>query len=279
MSLRLTFWAAALAAAMPLCARQAGTTLFVAPTEVTASLRGTPALSRVADALAGEFSARLSAVPGFELVDRTVAYERAADAERGLNEVGAVETRGAEFNRLTGAECVLVPTVTAWSEDSASQDGLVRRSLALTLQARIVDTTTGTVRESVSVTRSAVRAADAVNAASLDRLPETLAAEAAAECVRRLTAALSPASVIDVDGSTVTVNRGLGFFEVGSTATLFTKSRTVTDPESGESIRIRGRPSGKIRIVYAEAGYCQGELLEGGRAEVGGNAVPDAVGE
>lgn len=276
MKISMILSAALLLAALPLCAQQTRKTIYVAPTVVSPVLPASPALERVRVALTGELAARLSATRRFELVDRSVAYEAAADAERGLTDVGAVEMRGAEHNRLTGAENVLVPEITAWHDASASQDGLVRRAVTVTLQTRIVDTTTGGILDTVSVTKSVVQAADAVNAASLETLSERIAADAAADSVSRLTLSLFPASVIDVDGTTVTVNRGAGFFEVGMIVTVFSKSRTVVDPESGESFRIKGSPSGKARITYVENAFSQGELLDGAKAVVGSGIAPDA---
>jgi hypothetical protein len=80
---------------------------------------------------------------------------------------------------------------------------------------------------------------------------------------------LFPAKIIDVDNTTITINRGEGFFAQGDVITLFSPGKTVTDPDTGEKITIKGRAIGTARITFVEPTNAQAELAPNVTATVG----------
>ena len=68
---------------------------------------------------------------------------------------------------------------------------------------------------------------------------------------------------VDKEAKLVTINRGDTFgIQVGETWNVFGPSKTIKDPDSGETIKRKGALVGKVKITSVEPTYSQGEMLE-----------------
>ena len=269
---------------------QAQKTVFVAEVKPTASLRSAAAadgsanlLNRFAEGMDGHLLGALAASGRFKPVERTVALEKMVQ-EQNLYDAGEVAERGAEAGKLTGAELLLFVGIDEFRRmtDAAVFEGVKRMRNVYSVSAvmRIVDASTGDILgvSDVQLKKSAFRDADSSSEANVTARFEAdlpaLARDLAQRSVRMLTAAVFPAAVMDVDGTTVTLNRGSDTFAVGDVCKIYGKSRMVTDPDTGKSVRIKGRFCGRLTITDVEPNYAQGELQEGAKATVGARVSP-----
>jgi hypothetical protein len=93
--------------------------------------------------------------------------------------------------------------------------------------------------------------------------------ELAEKTTARLVDVLFPAKIIDVDGTTITINRGEGFVKKDDVITLFSKGKTVVDPDTGEKMTIKGKTLGTARITSVDPTNAQAELAPNVTATVG----------
>lgn len=202
--------------------------------------------------------------------------------EQDLAESGLVAADDApELGQLKGAKYTLTITMDSFLENreiAAFAEGRkMKRRFQLSAQAVIVDTTTGEIFDTANVQLDKIDIVDLPDnvseteiGARTDALMPALARELAAKVAATTVAAVFPIKVIDIEDETVlTLNRGDSFFTVGDTVQLYGASRTITDPDTGEVIKRKGRPVGTARITSVEPAYSQAEVIEDKGIKVG----------
>lgn len=200
--------------------------------------------------------------------------------EQDLGQSGIVnQDTAASLGEVKGAKYKLVTVVDHFQEETAravfNESEKLKRRFQVSAQATIYDTSTGEVLDAsnIQVEKVDVISMDPGTSNSpggrTDELMPLVTRELAEKTTARLIDVLFPAKIIDVDGTTITINRGEGFFAQGDVVTLFAKGKTVVDPDTGEKIAIKGKTIGTARITSVDPTSAQAELAENVIATVG----------
>ncbi len=235
-----------------------------------------------------------------------IERSRIADvlAEQNLAVAGRIDPNtAAQVGRVLGADAVVIGSVTRFNLDERGGGGSIlgiggsgnRRTAEVELTARIVNTTTaeivaavqgsgsesqGTANVSISIFGSGGSSANnddellsgaseeavtqladqLVNAApKLSALPETLPT--------------IDATVADVSGNTVIINRGSqDGFRAGMNLSIERVDREVLDPQTGAVLRTITTPVGRIELTEVDAQSGVGRIVNGTGFQVGDKA-------
>ena len=203
-------------------------------------------------------------------------------AEQDLAQSGLANAATApEAGQLKGAKYTLTATMDSFLENSEvasfAEGRKMKRRFQISAQAVIVDTTTGEVFDTANVQLDKMDIVDlpanvteAQIGARTDELMPILARELAEKIAAITVASVYPVKVIDVEEEkTLTLNRGASLFAEGDLVEIFGPSKTVTDPDTGEVIKRKGKLIGKARITSVEPAYSQAELIENNGVKVG----------
>ena len=272
-----------------LFAQGAKETLAVATVGATAALkedmgkRGMSAsFSRVLESLDQHLVTSLAQTRKFTIVGRKGLLKDVL-GEQDLAQSGLANAAAApEAGQLKGAKYTLTATMDGFLENrevaSFAEGRKMKRRFQLSAQAVIVDTTTGEVFDTANVQLDKMDIVDlpanvteTETGSRTDELMPILARELAEKIAAITVASVYPVKVLDVaeDKKTLTLNRGASLFSEGDLVEIFGLSRTVTDPDTHEVIKIKGKSVGKARITSVEPAYSQAELVENSGVKVG----------
>jgi len=203
-------------------------------------------------------------------------------AEQDLAQSGLANAATApEAGQLKGAKYTLTATMDSFLENSEvasfAEGRKMKRRFQISAQAVIVDTTTGEVFDTANVQLDKTDIVDMPAnvsekeiGARTDELMPVLARELAEKISAITVASVYPVKVIDVeDEKVLTLNRGASLFSEGDVVEIYGPSRTVTDPDTGDVIKRKGKSVGKARITSVEPAYSQAELIENSGVKVG----------
>ena len=85
---------------------------------------------------------------------------------------------------------------------------------------------------------------------------------------------LYPVKILDVVAEDeIYLNQGLSRLNEGDVVALFSKGRTMTDPDTGVKINIAGKKKGELTIVAVQAKYSVAELTDGKFSNVKQGAI------
>jgi curli biogenesis system outer membrane secretion channel CsgG len=191
--------------------------------------------------------------------------------EQDLGQSGIVnQDTAAQLGEVKGAKYKLVTVVDHFQEETAravfNENEKLKRRFQISAQATIYDTSTGEVLDASNIQ---VEKVDVISidpgtsnrtGGRTDELMPLVTRELAEKTCARLIDVLFPAKIIDVDGTTITINRGEGFFAQGDVVTIFSQGKTVVDPDTGEKMAIKGKVIGTARITSVEPTNAQAEL-------------------
>jgi curli biogenesis system outer membrane secretion channel CsgG len=174
--------------------------------------------------------------------------------------------------RLKLPKYLVITSVDSFLEENATarfRDGTkTKRRFQISAQARIYDTTTGEILESSNLQVERVEvldkeASEVTDAQRTDEMMPLLARELSEKVAWRTADVIFPAKIIDLEEKVVTINRGDTFaLAVGDVMDAYAPAREVKDPDSGETIKRKGKKVGVIRITEVEPTYSQGEISE-----------------
>lgn len=272
----------------PLFAADGKETLAVATVGATAALkedmnkRGMgPSFARVLESLDQHLVTSLAQTRKFTIVGRKGLLKDVV-GEQDLAQSGLANAATApEAGQLKGAKYTLTATMDSFLENrevaSFAEGRKMKRRFQISAQAVIVDTTTGEVFDTANVQLDKMDIVDLPAnvtetqiGARTDELMPVLARELAEKIAAITVASVYPVKVIDVeDEKTLTLNRGASLFAEGELVEIFGPSKTVTDPDTGEVIKRKGKAVGKARITSVEPAYSQAELIENNGVKVG----------
>lgn len=206
--------------------------------------------------------------------------------EQDLAQSGMVKAETApEAGQLKGAKYTLTITMDGFLENrevAAFAEGRkMKRRFQLSAQSVIVDTTTGEVFDTANVQLDKMDIVDLPAnvsetdvGARTDELMPILARELAEKIANMAFASIFPVKVIDIeDEKVLTLNRGASLFVEGDLVEIFGVSRTITDPDTGDVIKRKGKLVGKARITTVEPAYSQAEVIENNGVKVGCQAT------
>jgi len=143
-----------------------------------------------------------------------------------------------------------------------------RRQIRLTISCRIVDTTKGTILESVNLTASDMdfknNAAYVVDQKGGDLTQEVvnvIADRMANDVANRVIDSIYPAKVVAFNDGRAAINRGEGTgIAAGQVWQVFAVGDSITDPDTGEVLGSDEAPVGFVRIVQVEARLARAEV-------------------
>ena len=272
-----------------LLAEGAKETLAVATVGATAALKAdmgkrgmSESFGRVLESLDQHLVTSLAQTRKFTLVGRKGLLKDVL-GEQDLAQSGLANAATApDAGQLKGAKYTLTATMDSFLENrevaSFAEGRKMKRRFQLSVQAVIVDTTTGEVYDTANVQLDKMDIVDMPANVSeteigsrTDELMPVLARELAEKIAAITVASVFPVKVLDVseDKKTLTLNRGASLFSEGDLVELYGLSRTVTDPDTHEVIKIKGKSVGKARITSVEPAYSQAELIENSGVKVG----------
>ncbi len=279
----------ALAVMMPVIALAQQKTLYVARVTANDSLKAEVAhderaqlLGRVIESLDEHLISEIVSSRKYRVLERSDALEELL-REQALDEAGLVAKKGAQANEMIGGEYALIVSIDAFQQvtDVAVFNGVHRAKVRyqLSTQMRVIDTSTSEIIDASNQQLEKVDIADVSNTSNrrfgrFDSMLPKLTREMAEASTKFLIAATFPPKIIDVDEIYVTINAGEGIFKVGDVCKVYGKTRTVTDPDTGVTRKIKGRPMGTVKITDVESDYAQGELIGDTRASVGSQVKP-----
>lgn len=279
----------ALAVMMPVIALAQQKTLYVARVTANDSLKAEVAhderaqlLGRVIESLDEHLISEIVSSRKYRVLERSDALEELL-REQALDEAGLVVKKGAQANEMIGGEYALIVSIDAFQQvtDVAVFNGVHRAKVRyqLSTQMRVIDTSTSEIIDASNQQLEKVDIADVSNTSNrrfgrFDSMLPKLTREMAEASTKFLIAATFPPKIIDVDEIYVTINAGEGIFKVGDVCKVYGKTRTVTDPDTGVTRKIKGRPMGTVKITDVESDYAQGELIGETRASVGSQVKP-----
>ncbi len=191
--------------------------------------------------------------------------------EQDLGQSGIVnQDTAAQLGEVKGAKYKLVTVVDHFQEETAravfNEGEKLKRRFQVSAQATIYDTSTGEVLDASNIQVEKVDVIGIDHGTSnspggrTDELMPLVIRELAEKTSARLIDVLFPAKIIDIDGTTITINRGEGFFAQGDVVTIFSQGKTVVDPDTGEKMTIKGKTIGTARITSVEPTNAQAEL-------------------
>jgi curli biogenesis system outer membrane secretion channel CsgG len=234
-------------------------------------------LQSFTQALENRLTESLTSTRKFKVVTRgdldEVLKEQNLAASGNLN---ADDPQLAQRFKLAGVKSILLVTVDDFQDreeefrSEALGQTIRRRTIRVAAAAKLIDTTTGQVRESVSipaVTQDDVRGMLAKLRTTADRadaIAPELARLVSARISQRLVDARFPAKVLakSPDGI-VTFNRGDGSgVQTGQEWGVYAVGEAMVDPDTGESLGAEEVLIGRAIVTEVEAKFAKARLLQ-----------------
>ena len=249
-----------------------------AATEVAAEAEGRAVtLARLQEAIEARLATDLAATRKFTMVTRsqldTVLAEQSL-ATSGF--IDADDPSSARALRVAGVRWLAVPRIVDFEDMTRTRrfEGIERtierRTIRLGLSVEILDTTTGVVGETASVSIERTNAADENDRAlprggdATNRLIGEMAAEASGLVTCRVLDTAYPASVLAIGNGVVTFNRGDGgCVENGSTWIVSSRGEPLVDPDTGETLGYDETERGAVVVSNVGPRFSRARLTAG----------------
>lgn len=245
---------------------------------------------RVAETVEGQLTDALQNTRKFELVARHDLDDlfREQDLRRGAI-IDDADQKAATPGKIKGLQYLVVTSIDDFVDTGQSlysQDmgmAVSRRLLRISAIVRIYDTTTGVVKESMSVpvqmqTTGTVRAAAGEQMrnpkASDDSVYVALVNQLSQRVSQRVVDSIFPAKVIAVTGGYVTINRGAGTaIERNQVWELFAAGQELTDPDTGELLGREEMKVGEVVVMDVLPKFSKGQMFGDNRGIAVGNVA------
>lgn len=252
-------------------------TIKAAPSLATAmeSAGKANSLARVLDTYDSQLIDRLNASRKFEIVGRSDLKSILQEQELAASgNVAPDDPNAAQAGQLAGAKYLLVATIDDF-EDATERIDLpnlnrvgYKRKIRVSTTARIYDSTSGKLMESVNV--SMEQKADRMdreqierNAEQTDALLLDITRESAERIATRVADIVFPIRVLVKRDTQITINRGEGTgVEVGQLFDVFAQGETLVDPDTGEVLGTEEVNVGRARITAVRPKFSMAELIE-----------------
>lgn len=280
------YFAAALTLVALATAHGSRKSLAVSPVQASAALTQAAteqgnrlALGRVMSSLDVQLPRAIGEANKFMLVERQNLQP--IIQEQAIGDSGNVDPGSAASPfQLTGADYLLVVELDDFQNfsDNASfaeiSRDIERREVRVGAVARLYDTTTGAIRESISTMVDDIATEQFFTEG--DRMGDTteaiyriVAEQLANEIAYELTESLYPAKVLAKTGAQITFNRGEGFVEPGDTWLIFAIGEDLIDPDTGENLGHEEIIIGSAEVVRVSSRTSQALLNEDNGVERG----------
>ena len=223
-------------------------------------LAGTAVAAQFAQALAQNIvSTRKFAVLDREYVDAVSGeHQRIAASASGddLGKLGAI--LGADYI-VCGSVEDLHTGIERTEHPYVKGRFTTRRHGGMSVAIRIIDVATGQIK-----LMDTINAKDYINA-NVQSASVEVSRWLADSCALKITEAIYPVLVIDLEDGAAILNQGGDMIRVGDKYELFTLGKELRDPRTGESLGRRERKCGLIQITRSNPKMSEARVLEGAR--------------
>ena len=202
-------------------------------------------MDRITEALDSHLEAAIAGSRKFTILARGITQD--------------VSRRG-EGIELTQNDYTILISLDSYLDNEEKLQNFVKRRLQLSGQVKIVNAVTWEVLDMSNIQieeTDTVQVTAGVNANRLDEMLPKLTRKFAADSFERLMGDAFPMKVLDAEDGVITINRGEEFLSVGDKVEIFAKGRTITDPDTGEKMTIKGKLLGTATIESTEPNYSQ----------------------
>ena len=244
----------------------------------------------VAETVEGQLMDALQNTRKFEIVARHDLDElfKEQDMRRGVI-IDDADQKGARPGKIKGLQYLVVTSIddlmdTEQSIYSADMGMAVnKRLLRMSAIVRIYDTTTGVVKESISVPVQ-MESAGTVRAVAGDQMRNPKASDDGAYVAmvnqlsqrvsQRVVDVIFPAKVIAVTGGYVTLNRGQGTaIDRNQVWEVYAAGRELKDPDTGEALGQEEMKVGEVVVVDVTPKFSKGQMFGENRGIAVGNVA------
>jgi curli biogenesis system outer membrane secretion channel CsgG len=245
----------------------------------------------VGEAIAAQLSTALEQTSCFVVIDRLALSEVLREQELGLAGVVGRDT-AARAGGLIGAQILIKGEITEFEPGKKGKGATAGVGLSnvpiglrvggnhnvahVAIDVRLIDASTGQVLFTQSVTseartfglalgidyRKASIGGDSFEKTPLGEAMREAVGEATGYIVTQMRQVNWTGQVVDVQGSTVYLNAGEGAgIKVGDTLSIYTVTRELIDPATGQSLGREEKKLGELRVGRVDQKYAVGELV------------------
>lgn len=219
---------------------------------------GDRGFARIIDALNGHIEAAVASSKKFTVLER-----------QGLKDLLDDPAKLGQDLQLRPNDYGMLITINSFVDQTEQLEDLVRRRVQISGTVKIVGGRTAEILDisdvqiSTNMLRQLLPNVDTTRiVAEMDSILPAAARMFTDASVERLLGVAFPPKVIDVDGTTLTVNAGTGYFKVGDTVKLYGKEKIKVDPDTGEEIKIKGKLIGEATVSDVDISSAQLEVPE-----------------
>lgn len=214
--------------------------------------------------------------------------------EQNLGASGRIDpSTAARIGKIIGVEYIITGAITEYGQSRASGGGrgvnIGKKGYHATVDIRMINAATGEIvfADSASHSKSAINVR-VFGIGGGESFNEKKATEVMREAIKNLTAQITSAPiksggskstagssgsetlVADVDGNTITLNKGKNAgFKTGQKVTISRKGKVIKDPQTGKVLKIKYKKIGAIELTEVEDSYAEGKVISGSGFNVG----------
>jgi len=214
--------------------------------------------------------------------------------EQNLGAYGRIDPSTAtKIGKIIGVEYIITGAITEYGQSRAGGGGrgvnIGKKGYHATVDIRLVNATTGQIifadsgshsESSYNVRVFGIGGGESFNekkATEVMRVAiKKLAAKIASAPIKSgsskssVSSKHSKALVADVDGNTITLNKGKNAgFKTGQKVTISRKGKVIKDPQTGKVLKIKYKKIGAIKLTEVEDSYAEGKVINGSGFNVG----------
>ena len=237
----------------------------------------TLSVDQMTQSLNEQFIDRLNATRKFQIVSRSDLKDLVTDDDKAK----ALNPDKAKGFNLADAKYLAILTVDDYEDQTEKlvqklvNKTLTKRTIRLSLVAKIYETSSGKLLESAANSLSTTDAQQTLNEAgndaeTTDALLRSVIKDSAEWAATRIADVIFPAKVIAKTDKIVTVNRGEGAgIAKGDIWRVFAVGKELIDPDTKEVLGKEEVEIGKVRITEVLPKISKGEVLEDRGIEAG----------
>ncbi len=220
--------------------------------------------------------------------------------EQNLGESGRIDpATAARIGKLIGVQYIVTGAVTEYGQSNAGGGGggvhVGKKGYYAAVDIRIVNATTGRIvfaetgeghKSSVNVKVFGFGGGEKWNEKHATASMRNAIKEVAEKIAKAdlsmggkhapSGALLSDVKVADVDGGTITLNKGSNAgLKKGDVLTIKRERKVIKDPETGAILKIKYQRLGKIKLTEVESAYSEGKVINGEGFRTGDEATKE----
>jgi len=231
-------------------------------------------LDRVKESMDANLTSAIQATRKFELVSRSDMDAISKEIEFGESGNVAIDKNTAQSGKLKGAKYILVVSIDDFQDyiEKAQFASLgktaEKRVLRFGAVAKLIDSSTGSIKEATNFTISNTDISDqSMSISASGNLNDSLIGEIARlmsnKIAVRVADTVFPIKIMAKTGSAVTLNRGDGAgLNIGDEYEIFALGEALIDPDTGEDLGSEEICVGKMKITRINPKISQGTVTE-----------------